>query len=65
MESDEDSEIGVRTFLGTYEGDRNEEEERHGFGRALLPNGDQYEGEYEKGKRHGSGIYTFVSAPAR
>ena len=65
MESDEDSETNVRTFLGTYEGERNEKEERHGFGRALLPNGDLYEGEYENGKRHGSGIYTFVSAPAR
>ncbi|NXP38390.1 RSPH1 protein, partial [Leiothrix lutea] len=30
-----------------YEGDRNSEGQRHGFGKALLPNGDTYEGEYE------------------
>ena len=65
MDSDEESESAVRTFLGTYEGDRNENEERHGFGRAMLPNGDEYEGEYHKGKRHGSGIYTFANGRAR
>ncbi|XP_047465892.1 radial spoke head 1 homolog isoform X1 [Mugil cephalus] len=45
--------------LGKYEGGRNEEGERHGFGKALLPNGDIYEGEYENGKRHGQGTYRF------
>ena len=39
--------------LKEYEGDRNEEGERHGNGKAVLPNGDTYEGQYEKGKRHG------------
>ncbi|XP_068677444.1 radial spoke head 1 homolog [Montipora foliosa] len=52
-------------YLGTYEGERNENEERHGHGKALLPNGDEYEGGYQNGKRSGSGIYTFVSKRAR
>ncbi|XP_043927761.1 radial spoke head 1 homolog [Protopterus annectens] len=42
-----------------YEGDRNEAQERHGHGKARLPNGDTYEGQYEHGKRHGQGIYRF------
>jgi len=46
-------------YLGEYEGDRNEEGERHGNGKAVLPNGDTYEGQYEKGKRHGHGTYRF------
>ena len=36
-----------------YEGERNEKEERHGKGKATLPNGDTYEGMYEFGKRQG------------
>ncbi|XP_036303054.1 radial spoke head 1 homolog [Pipistrellus kuhlii] len=47
------------TDLGEYEGDRNEAGERHGHGRARLPNGDTYEGSYEHGKRHGQGVYKF------
>uniref|UniRef100_G3R8P9 Radial spoke head 1 homolog n=1 Tax=Gorilla gorilla gorilla TaxID=9595 RepID=G3R8P9_GORGO len=39
--------------IGEYEGGRNEAGERHGRGRARLPNGDTYEGSYEFGKRHG------------
>ncbi|XP_043852376.1 radial spoke head 1 homolog [Dromiciops gliroides] len=46
-------------YLGEYEGERNEEGERHGFGKAILPNGDKYEGQYEHGKRHGQGTYRF------
>ena len=40
-------------FSKTYEGDRNEEGERHGFGIATLPNGDVYKGNYANGKRNG------------
>lgn len=40
-------------FCQEYEGDRNEAGERHGHGKARLPNGDTYEGDYEHGKRHG------------
>ncbi|XP_017529341.3 radial spoke head 1 homolog isoform X2 [Manis javanica] len=47
--------------LGEYEGERNEAGERHGHGKARLPNGDTYEGNYEYGKRHGQGIYRFKS----
>merc|ERR1712176_1557461 len=47
------------TNLGTYEGDRNEADERHGRGKAVLPNGDTYEGEYQHGMRHGKGTYRF------
>ena len=42
-----------------YEGERNENGERHGFGRAQFTNGDMYEGQYENGKRNGVGKYTF------
>eukprot|EP01135_Chromosphaera_perkinsii_P001802 Nk52_evm71s210 gene=Nk52_evmTU71s210 len=45
--------------LGTYDGERNENYERHGFGKTTLPNGDQYEGYYVSGKRHGAGTYKF------
>ena len=47
--------------LGEYEGERNERDERHGKGRAKLPNDDTYEGHYEKGKRTGDGVYRFVN----
>lgn len=64
---DGDSEDGasIRMYIGTYEGHRNEKYERHGFGHALLPNGDKYEGEYVNGKRHGKGKYVFFSKQAR
>nr|XP_007967370.2 radial spoke head 1 homolog isoform X1 [Chlorocebus sabaeus] len=45
--------------IGEYEGARNEAGERHGRGKARLPNGDTYEGSYEFGKRHGQGTYKF------
>ncbi|XP_025768860.1 radial spoke head 1 homolog [Puma concolor] len=47
--------------LGEYDGERNEAGERHGHGKARLPNGDTYEGSYQHGKRHGQGIYKFKS----
>ncbi|KAG7331165.1 hypothetical protein KOW79_005134 [Hemibagrus wyckioides] len=46
-------------FHGEYEGERNEAGERHGAGRAVLPNGDIYQGMYEHGKRSGQGTYRF------
>jgi len=48
--------------LGHYEGERNDENERHGFGKAYFPNGDTYEGNYDRGRRHGKGLYRLVSA---
>ncbi|KAF7652604.1 hypothetical protein LDENG_00094400 [Lucifuga dentata] len=45
--------------LGEYEGERNEAGQRHGTGKAVLPNGDIYQGEYMNGKRHGQGVYYF------
>lgn len=42
-----------------YEGERNKEGDRHGYGKALLPNGDMYVGHYCKGFRHGKGLYVF------
>lgn len=42
--------------LQEYEGDRNEAGERHGQGKAVLPNGDTYQGAYENGKRSGQVI---------
>ncbi|OAF71302.1 Radial spoke head 1 [Intoshia linei] len=46
-------------YLGEYEGERNQKDERHGRGKAILPNGDTYEGDYENGQRNGTGIYKF------
>ncbi|XP_062861724.1 radial spoke head 1 homolog [Trichomycterus rosablanca] len=46
-------------YLGEYEGERNEEGERHGEGKAVLPNGDTYQGMYKQGKRCGEGTYRF------
>lgn len=40
-------------LIKEYEGDRNEADERHGVGRAVLGDGDIYQGNYENGKRHG------------
>lgn len=40
-------------ILKEYEGERNEADERHGVGRAVLANGDIYQGYYQNGKRHG------------
>lgn len=50
---------GDKYPYGEYEGSRDENLDRHGFGSALLPNGDIYEGQYFRGKRHGQGMYCF------
>merc|ERR1711917_154423 len=50
---------GEEYYFGQYDGERNEADERHGSGRAILPNGDIYEGEYQCGKKHGEGTYKF------
>ncbi|XP_060784752.1 radial spoke head 1 homolog isoform X2 [Neoarius graeffei] len=58
-EVDSEELIEEQPFHGEYEGDRNEEGERHGTGRAVLSNGDIYQGLYEHGKRSGQGTYRF------
>ncbi|XP_017108802.2 radial spoke head 1 homolog [Drosophila bipectinata] len=45
--------------IGLYLGGRNAAGQRHGRGWAILPNGDQYDGNYRKGRRHGIGLYVF------
>ncbi|XP_071440432.1 radial spoke head 1 homolog [Hetaerina americana] len=45
--------------IGEYEGRRNEINERHGLGRAILPNKDLYQGYYRYGRRDGNGLYMF------
>ncbi|XP_030384491.1 radial spoke head 1 homolog [Scaptodrosophila lebanonensis] len=45
--------------IGLYIGGRNAASQRHGRGWAILPNGDQYDGNYRKGRRHGIGLYVF------
>ena len=55
--SSESLDINNNTY--SYIGERNEQGERHGHGRALLENGDQYIGEYKHGVRHGYGEYIF------
>lgn len=72
MEEESGTNLGVTTYLcmllmnlfllinlisQEYEGERNEENERHGYGKAKLPNNDTYEGYYQNGKRHGQGTY--------
>ena len=58
-ESDEDMDSENELLPYTYEGGRNESGERHGKGKARLPNGDLYEGEYKNGYRNGYGKYVF------
>ncbi|XP_026506789.1 radial spoke head 1 homolog [Terrapene carolina triunguis] len=55
----EEFEEEAENDLGEYEGERNAAGERHGHGRARLPNGDTYEGEYANGVRNGRGTYRF------
>ncbi|KAL5278782.1 RSPH1 family protein [Megaselia abdita] len=45
--------------IGKYLGQRNHLKERHGKGWAILPNHDQYDGDYKHGIRHGQGLYVF------
>lgn len=65
---DDSSEYSIDGFgdkkdeIGSYEGDRNEDGERHGHGLSRFPNGDSYEGEYTNGKRNGNGDYKFKNA---
>ncbi|XP_046666401.1 LOW QUALITY PROTEIN: radial spoke head 1 homolog [Homalodisca vitripennis] len=40
-------------------GKENTEKQRHGKGKALLPNSDYYSGMYKEGLRHGKGQYVF------
>lgn len=58
-ESDEEMDSENELLPYTYEGGRNENGERHGKGKARLPNGDLYEGEYKNGYRNGYGKYVF------
>ena len=60
FEEDDNDISDADLALGSYEGDRNSEGQRHGKGKAVLPNGDKYEGGYAFGKRHGDGVYTYV-----
>lgn len=59
IESIDEEGEGLTDTIGLYEGERNEAGERHGKGYALLPNSDQYDGEYRNGFRHGQGTYYF------
>lgn len=45
--------------IGEYDGERNEVKQRHGKGRALLPNSDYFSGSYKEGLREGKGHYVF------
>ncbi|TPX67720.1 hypothetical protein SpCBS45565_g03604 [Spizellomyces sp. 'palustris'] len=51
--------------IGIYEGERNENKERHGRGKNIFPNGDIYEGTYLNGSRNGFGVYKWKKTRAR
>jgi len=57
--ADEDENTGPKYM---YEGDKKDGDAtlQHGKGKAVYPNGDEYEGEYQEGKRHGNGVYKWV-----
>ncbi|XP_043472266.1 radial spoke head 1 homolog [Leptopilina heterotoma] len=61
-ESEEENEINS---LGIFDGERNEKGERHGQGKAILPNGDIYDGNYRHGLRDGRGLYVFKKNGSR
>jgi len=48
-------------IIQEYEGGRNDKDQRHGHGKARLPNGDTYEGMYDSGTRSGAGTYRWVT----
>ncbi|KAI8910640.1 hypothetical protein DFJ77DRAFT_441920 [Powellomyces hirtus] len=50
--------------IGTYEGSRNDQSERHGQGKMTFPNGDIYKGGYATGTRSGSGTYKWAKPVA-
>merc|ERR1712100_490914 len=45
-----------------YEGEKKDGDAtlQHGKGKAVYPNGDEYEGEYKEGKRDGQGTYKWI-----
>lgn len=53
----------ICNIIGEYEGERNDEGERHGKGKAVYFAGDIYQGQFKNGKRHGFGTYNFVRRP--
>merc|ERR1711898_34502 len=57
--ADEEGDTGPKY---QYEGDKKDGDAtlQHGKGKAVYPNGDEYEGEYQEGKRHGQGVYKWV-----
>merc|ERR1711973_582936 len=59
--ADSEQENSVEATVGSYEGERNEIGQRHGQGKAILSNGDSYEGAYVDGMRNGFGTYRFRS----
>merc|ERR1711977_633224 len=57
--ADDEENTGLKYM---YEGDKKDGDAtlQHGKGKAEYPNGDEYEGEYQEGKRHGHGVYKWV-----
>lgn len=48
--------------MGIYTGPRDPFNQRTGTGKAFYNNGDSYEGEFYRGKKHGTGHYVFTSS---
>lgn len=65
LEDDMGEEEDQGVYIGEYDGERNEKDERHGQGNTILPNKDLYKGGYLHGKRDGYGVYRFKSKAAK
>merc|ERR1712178_42591 len=59
----DEEEVGPKYF---YEGDKKDGDAtlQHGKGKAIYKNSDEYEGEYQEGKRHGFGVYKWAKYEA-
>lgn len=57
--------VKCEKIVQIFDGERNERGERHGQGKAILPNDDIYDGNYRHGLRDGRGLYVFKKNGSR
>ena len=63
LASNSASNFGVleSAFSNGYEGEKNKNDELHGFGKHTLKDNSVYEGEFKDGRKCGKGKYTFAN----